>query len=448
MGAGISVSGSNSLIRGNIFEGNIQKAGGYGAAIGGSGTSPIIENNIFRGNTSDYQWLSGVVSFVNSSSPLIANNIFVNNSSNAISLTLPSGNRPRVINNTIVNNRIGIRVDTRVNQNTQVFQNNILVGNQDGLRIEHGWHSNYPTWEYNLVFANTRDYVGIPDQTGTSGNIAVEPFFANPSAGDYHLLPLSPCTNTGNPTGNYIGQTDIDGQPRMMGGRVDMGADEVVFSNIAPAACVSGGDRIIEAEGSFGARLTLDGSCSSDVDSSPGTNDDIEYFDWYKLDPCDSNDDQFLGDGEIVDCNLPLGEHNIILEVTDKAGAFDTNEVTVIVQDTTPPDFNLSVTPTTLWPPNRKMIEITPARTVSDICDDSPEVLLMSITMSEGGEVINDWHTNDNVQVNGIDSIYLRAQRGGAGGDRIYTITYKAVDDSGNVTVQSVTVVVPHDQGK
>ena len=29
---------------------------------------------------------------------------------------------------------------------------------------------------------------------------------------------------------------------------------------------------------------------------------------------------------------------------------------------------------------------------------------------------------------------------------RIYTITYQAVDDSGNVSIDTVEVVVPHDQ--
>ena len=278
-----------------------------------------------------------------------------------------------------------------------------------------------------------------------TGNINEDPLFRDPNNSDYHLLYSSTCINVGNPAGSYGGQTDIDGQPRVMGGRVDMGADEVI-PNIAPVACISESEKINEAEGSFGARVTLDGSCSSDLDSQPLTNDNIEHFEWYRVDPCDSNDEEFLGSGEIIDCNLPLGEHTIILEVVDKAGAFDTNEVTVIVQDTVPPDFNLSVTPTILWPPDRKMIEITPAWTVSDICDESPEVLLVSITMNEGVDVINDWYANDNVQVSGNDSIYLRAQRSGAGDDRLYTITYKAMDDSGNVTVQSATAIVPHDQ--
>jgi hypothetical protein len=45
--------------------------------------------------------------------------------------------------------------------------------------------------------------------------------------GDYHLLPDSPCIDSGDP--NYIAEpneTDLDGKPRIIGGRIDMGAYE------------------------------------------------------------------------------------------------------------------------------------------------------------------------------------------------------------------------------
>jgi len=45
--------------------------------------------------------------------------------------------------------------------------------------------------------------------------------------GDYHLLPGSPCIDAGDP--NYVvepNQTDLDGRPRIIGGRIDMGAYE------------------------------------------------------------------------------------------------------------------------------------------------------------------------------------------------------------------------------
>ncbi len=44
-----------------------------------------------------------------------------------------------------------------------------------------------------------------------------------------HLKPNSPCICAGDSNGNYAGQTDIDGEPRVMAGIVDIGADEVTL---------------------------------------------------------------------------------------------------------------------------------------------------------------------------------------------------------------------------
>jgi len=68
------------------------------------------------------------------------------------------------------------------------------------------------------------------------GNIDADPCFVQPGywdadgvwvEGDYHLLPDSPCIDAGDP--NYVpepNETDLDGRPRVMAGRIDMGAYE------------------------------------------------------------------------------------------------------------------------------------------------------------------------------------------------------------------------------
>ena len=60
-----------------------------------------------------------------------------------------------------------------------------------------------------------------------AGNIDADPLFVAPASGDFHLSEFSPCLNAGDPDGDYTGQTDIDGDPRVLFGRVDIGADEV-----------------------------------------------------------------------------------------------------------------------------------------------------------------------------------------------------------------------------
>jgi hypothetical protein len=67
------------------------------------------------------------------------------------------------------------------------------------------------------------------------GNLDEVPHFIKPGrwsgqmtweAGEYHLLPTSPCIDRGDPNVDYSGQTDIDGESRVFGDRVDIGADE------------------------------------------------------------------------------------------------------------------------------------------------------------------------------------------------------------------------------
>ena len=112
----------------------------------------------------------------------------------------------------------------------------------------------------------------------------------------------------------------------------------------------------------------------------------------------------------------------------------------ITVEDVTPPEFSLVVEPNVLWPPNNKMILVEPSWEVSDNCDESPDVSLVDITMSAEGDV------NEYVQIGGDGSIYLRAKKGRGGAVRIYTLTYEAVDDSGNAAIDSAAVIVPHDQ--
>jgi len=68
---------------------------------------------------------------------------------------------------------------------------------------------------------------GYWDNNGTPGDLT-DDFFV---AGDYHLLPGSPCIDAGDP--DFVaeaGAVDLDGEPRVMHCRVDMGVDEFTLS--------------------------------------------------------------------------------------------------------------------------------------------------------------------------------------------------------------------------
>jgi hypothetical protein len=159
-----------------------------------------------------------------------------------------------------------------------------------------------------------------------------------------------------------------------------------------------------------------------------------------------------------ADPNDPDGKvYTITYGAVDSTGNASIASATVrVVEDVTPPELALSVTPDTLWPPNHKMVLITPNWTVTDDWDPAPVVSLKSISMDEGDET-NTYdpnydgtqgagNTSDDIQVTPAGAIYVRAERSGKGDGRVYTITYEAIDESGNAATASATVVVPHDQ--
>src|SRR5207247_4447312 len=115
----------------------------------------------------------------------------------------------------------------------------------------------------------------------------------------------------------------------------------------------------VECTGPAESVARLDGSASTDADSTHGTNDDIVSFDWFE------NPGQpgqvLLGRGPVLDATLPLGIHVIGLVVTDSTAATDTARLTVTVRDTTPPRLELTMSPTVLWPPNHRMVSVQAA---------------------------------------------------------------------------------------
>jgi len=185
-----------------------------------------------------------------------------------------------------------------------------------------------------------------------------------------------------------------------------------------------------------GTQVTLDGTRSSDAEGT------LLTYTW--TGPFLESPVQGATPTVTLDSGCP-DEYVITLIVNDGIEDSEPNDVLITVVDTTAPEFEFSVAPTFLWPPSHKMVEITPSWTVSDECDASPEVSLVSIVMSEDDDTVGDGHTTGDIEIGDDGSIYVMSERSGPNSGRLYTITYQAVDDSGNVTVRSATVSIPHD---
>jgi uncharacterized protein (DUF1330 family) len=136
-----------------------------------------------------------------------------------------------------------------------------------------------------------------------------------------------------------------------------------------------------------------------------------------------------------------LGNTSVTLTVSDNKGASSQCTGTVNVTDYTPPTItSASVTPSELWPPNKKMVDVTVNYNSNDNCD-SHSTCALSVTCNEP-------ISSSDYTVVDAHHVKLTADRLGSGNGRIYTITITCTDASGNSSGQAVAVTVPHDQGK
>lgn len=220
------------------------------------------------------------------------------------------------------------------------------------------------------------------------------------------------------------------------------------FGNQAPVAD-AGEDRDLECVSATGAEVVLDGTRSSDPDSTAGTHDDIARFEWFE--GFGEQEQRSLGTGEILTTQLSLGEHRITLRVVDNAGAGAIDQVIIRVADTQAPTGYVTLSPDLLWPPNHALISIQALVEASDICG-GVSIALDSIVSDEPDDAPGRWDGNTVDDIQGEDpgtpdtTFLLRAERSSRGDGRTYTVTYRIADSSGNATIALSHVVVPLSQ--
>ncbi len=203
-----------------------------------------------------------------------------------------------------------------------------------------------------------------------------------------------------------------------------------------PPPAKAGPDRRVEATSADGALVELDASASLDPEGDPLT------FTWRE-------DGRVIAGptgSPIVGVTLGMGSHEIELLVEDGQGGADTDSVTILVSDTTPPRITVTLDPYLLWPPTLRMVDIHATVNVTDACDDAPLVTLTTITCNEFPNEY--WYLLWLFDIRGasvgtadydfqLRSACLRPRIG-----RVYYVTYTAVDASGNSASVTATVSV------
>lgn len=137
------------------------------------------------------------------------------------------------------NGEFYLQFDTRSN----LFAHNVLVANSQNLLMGNPFNQNSNNIvDWNLYFApggtdasewqwKKVSYASFSAYRSATGNdtdsIFADPRLLDANAMNFHLATNSPAINSGDPAFSPApGETDMDGQPRSSGGRVDIGADE------------------------------------------------------------------------------------------------------------------------------------------------------------------------------------------------------------------------------
>ena len=102
--------------------------------------------------------------------------------------------------------------------------------------------------------------------------------------------------------------------------------------------------------------------------------------------------------------------------------------------------------PNVLFPPNHKFVNVTINYSVTEPCSNT---CVLTVSSDEPVNGTGDGNTSPDWQVIDAHHVLLRAERTGNGPGRTYTISITCTNDTNKLSsTKTVTVFVPHDQGK
>jgi predicted outer membrane repeat protein len=242
IGGGAVCSGT-VILSNNTFTGNSATSSGGGGYAGGyynsSGGTMTLSGNIFQQNSAA---LSGGGIYALGQSINLLDNLVVNNSQGSSSsqgggIWVDATSNLFMINNTVTGNTSAgsgggaAYVVTGTVELLNVY-NNIIWGNSasgNGGDVYLAGTGQKKVFDFNDVDS----MYGVWDIAAT--NIDLSPQFFNPVSGDYHTQNTSPCIAAGTTNAPSLPATDLDGNPRIANGAVDLGCYEYTTNVVHPA---------------------------------------------------------------------------------------------------------------------------------------------------------------------------------------------------------------------
>ena len=231
-------------------------------------------------------------------------------------------------------------------------------------------------------------------------NINEDPLLASDGM---HLQAGSPCIDAGSPDGEYAGQTDIDGEPRVVSDRVDMGADEFRDSE---------GDGLPDwwERRHFGSPTTAEPGADPDGD---GRDNLTEYA--RAADPLQSPRTYYVNENEGRD-----GWDGLAAERDGVHGPKATIQAGVDVADPYEGDLIIVAVGTYTGVGNRDLDLLGKVVTLQSSDPDDPDVVAETVIDCEGAEVDEhrafQFHSNEGADavVAGFTILGGHASQGGA----------------------------------
>jgi parallel beta-helix repeat protein/predicted outer membrane repeat protein len=208
----------------------IGNSAGSGAAVCNNVEGVVtITNCIFIGNSAADD--GGAINGGYRDDMLVINCLFYANVANRGGALYCSHSSPTITNCTFAFNSASLYGGGMYGGG--IITNCIFWGNSDSEGMDESAQLDTRWGKTSINYSCIQRWTG---HLGGLGNHGEDPLFVDADGDDnivgteddnLHLLPDSPCINTGDPNHLYDpNETDLDGKPRVMGGRIDMGAYE------------------------------------------------------------------------------------------------------------------------------------------------------------------------------------------------------------------------------